>query len=231
MRILVYGDSNSWGYLDDGSGQRYENRWPVVMAGELAARGMPVELVEECLPGRTTSTDDAESPNGEPALLNGTGPLAAILLSQQPLDHIILMLGTNDMKVRFGRDAAAIAAGVMQLAAIIKATPAGHGGWDGKEPAALTVICPPELGARADDPKWIRHDEWRGGRAASQELPTILGPACAEAGIGFVDGNEFATSSDLDPIHWTAATHEAFGAAIAIRLASRLKSASRHGPA
>jgi len=89
VRILVYGDSNSWGYLDDGSGQRYENRWPLVMAGELAARGMPVELVEECLPGRTTSTDDAESPNGEPALLNGTGPLAAILLSQQPLDHII----------------------------------------------------------------------------------------------------------------------------------------------
>ena len=57
MRILVYGDSNSWGYLDDGSGQRYQNRWPVVMAGELAARGMPVELVEECLPGRTTSTE------------------------------------------------------------------------------------------------------------------------------------------------------------------------------
>ena len=196
MRILVYGDSNSWGYLDDGSGQRYENRWPVVMAGELAARGMPVELVEECLPGRTTSTDDAESPNGDPALLNGTGPLAAILLSQQPLDHIILMLGTNDMKVRFGRDAAAIAAGVMQLAAIIKATPAGHGGWDGKEPAALTVICPPELGARADDPKWIRHDEWRGGRAASQELPAILGPACAAAGSGL----STATNTPPPPI-------------------------------
>ena len=62
MRILVYGDSNSWGYLDDGSGQRYENRWPVVMAGELVARGMPVELVEECLPGRTTSADDAFQP-------------------------------------------------------------------------------------------------------------------------------------------------------------------------
>ena len=231
MRILVYGDSNSWGYLDDGSGRRYENRWPVVMANALTTHGTAVELVEECLPGRTTSTDDAESPNGDPALLNGTGPLAAILLSQQPLDHIILMLGTNDMKVRFGRDAAAITAGVMQLAAIIKATPAGHGGWDGTEPAPLTVICPPELGARADDPTWIRHDEWRGGHEVSQELPAVLGPACAKAGIGFVDGNEYASSSGLDPIHWTAATHEAFGAAIAARLASRLKSASRHGPA
>ena len=231
MRILVYGDSNSWGYLDDGSGRRYENRWPVVMANALTTHGTAVELVEECLPGRTTSTDDAESPNGDPALLNGTGPLAAILLSQQPLDHIILMLGTNDMKARFGRDAAAVTAGVMQLAAIIKATPAGQGGWDGTEPAPLTVICPPELGARADDPTWIRHDEWRGGREVSQELPAVLGPACAKAGIGFIDGNEYASSSRLDPIHWTAATHETFGAALAARLASRLKSASRHGPA
>ena len=222
MRILVYGDSNSWGYLDDGSGQRYENRWPVMMAQVLGSQGIPVELVEECLPGRTTSADDPESPNGDPALLNGSGPLAAILLSQQPLDHIILMLGTNDMKVRFGRDAAAIAAGVMQLAAIIGATPAGFGGWDGTNPAPLTVICPPELGVRADDPNWIRHQEWRGGRAASRELPAILGAACAEAGFGFVDGNEHAASSDIDPIHWTAATHEAFGAAIAARLVSRL---------
>ena len=55
MRILVYGDSNSWGYLDDGSGQRYENRWPVVMAGELAARGMPVEL---CLLYTSDAADD-----------------------------------------------------------------------------------------------------------------------------------------------------------------------------
>ena len=128
------------------------------------------------------------------------------------------MLGTNDMKVRFGRDAAAIAAGVMQLAAIIKATPAGHGGWDGTEPAPLTVICPPELGARADDPTWIRHEEWRGGREVSQELPAVLGPACAKAGIGFINGNEYASSSRLDPIHWTAATHEAFGAALATGL-------------
>ncbi|MBT6008566.1 MAG: arylesterase, partial [Rhodobacterales bacterium] len=27
-RILVYGDSNSWGYLDDGSGERFQDRWP-----------------------------------------------------------------------------------------------------------------------------------------------------------------------------------------------------------
>ena len=44
MRILVYGDSNSWGYLDDGSGVRFAGRWPVSMASALTAAGQDVEL-------------------------------------------------------------------------------------------------------------------------------------------------------------------------------------------
>ena len=226
VRVLVYGDSNSWGYLDDGSGQRHDGRWPVVMANSLAARGHAIELIEECLPGRTTNADDPEGPTGTPSLLNGAVPLPAILLSQQPLAHILRMLGTNDMKLRFARDAAAITAGIMALAKIIRTVPAGHGGWDGTEPAPLTFICPPRLGARADEPDWIRFDEWRGGRTASVDLPAVLEPACADAGIGFIDGNDHAVSSPLDPIHWSAATHERFGAGIAGYLADRLASAA-----
>ena len=226
MRILVYGDSNSWGYLDDGSGRRHGGRWPVAMAGSLAERGHDIELIEECLPGRTTTADDPESPTGDPTLLNGAGPLPAILLSQQPLDHILLMLGTNDMKTRFGRDAGAIAGGVMRLADIVRATPCGQGGWDGTEPARLTVICPPRLGARADDPNWIRFDEWRGGRATSAELPAMLSAACVDAGVGFIDGNDHAASSDLDPIHWTAAMHDRFGVGIAEHLAKEIAGAA-----
>ena len=46
MRILVYGDSNSWGYLDDGSGIRHPERWPVVMARHLRQAGTEAALVE-----------------------------------------------------------------------------------------------------------------------------------------------------------------------------------------
>ncbi|MEE3025708.1 MAG: arylesterase, partial [Pseudomonadota bacterium] len=76
MRILVYGDSNSWGYLDDGSGLRFADRWPVSMARRLTAAGQDVELIEECLPGRTTNVDDPQ----EGAWCNGLTPLEAILL-------------------------------------------------------------------------------------------------------------------------------------------------------
>ena len=211
MRILVYGDSNSWGYLDDGSGTRHPERWPVMMARHLRAAGTEIELVEECLPGRTTNVDDPQ----EGAWCNGSAPLQAILLSQQPLDHIILMLGTNDMKARFNRDAPAIAAGLMSLLAIIRDTAAGPGGWHDEAAAPVTIICPPELGELADDPHWIRHREWRGGRATSQTLPPVLHEACVAAGAGFIDGNRHAMSSPRHPIHWSAETQAAFGVAIA----------------
>ena len=211
MRILVYGDSNSWGYLDDGSGIRHPERWPVVMAQHLRETGRAVDLVEECLPGRTTNVDDPQ----EGAWCNGRTPLKAILMSQQPLDHIILMLGTNDLKARFGRDAAAITAGVTSLLTIIRDTAAGPGGWHGERAAPVTVICPPILGARTDDPGWLRHSEWRGGRATSQALPDMMRAACGNAGAGFIDGNLHAVSSPRDPIHWRAETHVQFGAGVA----------------
>ena len=49
--ICIYGDSNSWGYLDDGQGRRYAQRWPVVMKEELNTSSQRmIELTEECLP-------------------------------------------------------------------------------------------------------------------------------------------------------------------------------------
>ena len=82
MRILIYGDSNSWGYLDDGSGQRFGGRWPQQMASQLGA-----EIIEECLPGRVThGADPAEGPQ-----FDGTAPFLAILMSHQPLDHVIII--------------------------------------------------------------------------------------------------------------------------------------------
>lgn len=211
MRILVYGDSNSWGYLDDGSGLRFADRWPVSMARRLTAAGQDVELIEECLPGRTTNVDDPQ----EGAWCNGLTPFEAILLSQQPLDRVLIMLGTNDLKRRFGRDASAVTAGLMALVSVALKTAAGSGGWHAEAPAEISVICPPRLGERADDPDWIRFDEWRGGRAVSADLPTAIAATAIATNIGFIDGNQFVESSDLDPIHWSAEAHVSFGAGIA----------------
>ena len=119
MRIMVYGDSNNWGYLEDGSGQRYTGRWPRQMVSKFDAG-----VIKECLPGRVTYGADPV----EGLHFDGTTPLLAKLMSHQPLDHVIIMLGTNDMKARFGRSADDINAGVMQLVDIVQSSGAGRGG-------------------------------------------------------------------------------------------------------
>ena len=108
-RILVFGDSNSWGFAPCAANEtttRYDAsvRWPSVMANRL---GSAFELVEEALSARTTDLDDSEidlpSAHLRGAPFNGAKLLPAILASNLPLDLVVIMLGTNDLKVRFKR--------------------------------------------------------------------------------------------------------------------------------
>lgn len=209
MRVLIYGDSNAWGYLDDGLVIRFAERWPVVMARVLMARGRAVELVEECLPGRTTNLPDPKMG----AFVDGAAPFEAILRSQIPLDLILIMLGTNDVKARFDRSADDVVAGLMALSDIVAASEV----WPADAPvgARLGFIAPPVLGAKADDPSWDVEGSWVGSRAKTLALPDKIEAACRRRGHLFYDGNRGAKSSDRDPIHWSEATHIRMGQAVA----------------
>lgn len=212
MRILVYGDSNSWGYLDDGLEQRFADRWPVVMARE--AEGLGAVLIEECLSGRTTNLRDPEMGDH----VDGAAPLMAILRSHTPLDLVLIMLGTNDLKAQFDRSADDIVAGLAGLSDGVSASEL----WDGPVGARLGFIAPPALGPRADDPAWEWADEWRGGRAKSLALTAKVEALCRTRGHLFFDGNKGAVSSDRDPIHWDQQTHVRMGSAVAAWLATVL---------
>jgi len=221
FRILVYGDSNSWGYLDDGEGQRSANRWPVEMARRLS-QGRSVTLIEECLPARTTNLPDPELG----ASFNGESTLEAILLSHQPLDHVLIMLGTNDLKARFNRSASDIAEAIVSLAELTRSTPAGQGGWFAEQTPDVSVICPLVIGARASDASWEKAEEWIGATDKSNALARVLQQACNAAGVHMIDGNQFGASSERDPIHWSQETHLGFGEKMAATLAARFESTS-----
>lgn len=217
LRILIYGDSNSWGYLDDGLGHRYDRRWPVEMQKHLSAL-TSVSLTEECLPGRTTDLDDLVMGG----CFNGHVPFEAILRSHQPLDHILIMLGTNDLKARFNRTADDIAAAVVDLAETARSVPAGRGSWSGAQTPEVIIVCPLMIGRRARDPGWERVEEWTGAFEKSQALPSALQAACRTAGLRMIDGNQFGCSSERDPIHWDEQTHIRFGKGIARTLQPNL---------
>lgn len=108
MNILCYGDSNTWG-LRPMIGDRYvkEERWTGIL-GTLS-RGR-YNIIEEGLNGRTADETDVEEP-----FLNGRSYMTACLLSHRPVDLLIVMLGTNDVKTRYNKDAEQVADSVCLL--------------------------------------------------------------------------------------------------------------------
>ena len=64
--------------------------------------GRGFEVIEEGFIARTVDTDDIRLPKGN---RNGTLTFVPIVCSHDPLDYIVIMLGTNDMKDRFDKTA------------------------------------------------------------------------------------------------------------------------------
>lgn len=202
--ILVYGDSNSHGTapmptLLDMRRFAPDERWPGVMAAEL---GDGFRVIEEALPGRTTVHPDPVSGVHK----NGLAVLPAVLESHAPLDLVILMLGTNDLKARFALPPVEIAVGAEQLMRHVRQ---GFCGPEGRAPALL-VVCPPpveEAGCLAEI--------FEGGAAKSRRLAPYYADAAARWGAAFFDAGNVIGPSPVDGVHFEAADHLRLGKAIA----------------
>lgn len=136
--ILCIGDSNTHGLCTDPSesadhGSRYneEERWTCLLQKAL---GEEYLVIEEGQSGRTCVYED-------PAMdsVNLLPVLHALLNSHEPLDLLILMLGTNDSKVKFNTDAKKITKGMQILVEEAKSVPC----WGADGPKTLIVAPVP----------------------------------------------------------------------------------------
>ena len=203
-RLLVYGDSNTHGTapmarLGDLGRFDRATRWTTRFAQDLAPGW---EVIEEGHPGRTTVHDDpVEGPHR-----NGLRILPALLESHRPLDLVMVMLGTNDLKMRFSVGPADIAQGLERLAREIRISGTGPGGG---APAVMLVAPPPirETGCLAEI--------FAGGAAKSRGLGTAVRAAAGRCGAAFVDAATLIAVSDLDGIHYDAKDNAALAAGLA----------------
>lgn len=201
--ILCYGDSNTHGQIPGGTPlDRYAlvQRWPGVLAREL---GKGWHIIEEGLSGRTTVHDDPI----EGALKNGRTYLRPCLMSHAPLDLVIIMLGTNDLKARFGQPASEVAMGIGCLIHDIKELSPGP---DGTVPEIMVVSPPPML----DDIK-----EWenifKAAQQKSHELALQFEIMSDSLEVHFFDAGSVSTCDPLDGFHINAQAHENLGVALA----------------
>ena len=111
--VLCYGDSNTYGY-NPVNGMRYGEsiRWTCRLRDLL---GDGYRVIEEGCNGRTTIYDDPVD-----GWKNGLDYLRPCLNSHKPVDIVILMLGSNDLKDTFHLTAREIADGAGVLVDTIK---------------------------------------------------------------------------------------------------------------
>ena len=191
--IVCFGDSNTHGYCADphdcaDGGDRFnENeRWTCLLQKQL---GEDYLVLEEGLSGRTTVFSDALHES-----MSGLDTIYSCLMSHEPVDLLIIMLGTNDTKERFGANAAAIAVGMERLLLKCRSVPA----WRGDRPNIL-VICPPPLGAGF-------HDEVMGPGCVEKSvaLPPYLKAVAARNGCHYFD----AKGCEMNAVDFTHLTKQ-----------------------
>lgn len=202
--IVCYGDSNTHGYCAETGGRFGEDeRWTCLLQSYL---GDGFLVLEEGLSGRTTCFNDPIHEG-----LSGLDYLYPCLMTHEPVDLLIIMLGTNDTKERFGASPACIALGLKRLIAKAQTTDC----WRDHKPNIL-VVTPQNIGKDY----------------MQTEVAATMGKGCAEKSEGlskeyqliaefmgchYLDANKLLSAgpNEIDFMHLSESGHGQLAAGLA----------------
>lgn len=193
--VLCYGDSNTYGY-NPSNGLRYpENvRW----TGRLQLLlGEDYRVIEEGCNGRTTVFDDPLE-----GWKNGLGYLRPCLNSHKPVDIVILMLGSNDLKETFHASARQIADGAATLINVIQTFTREKQGFEPQ----IILVSPPQIGEGiCASPFYGAFLE--NAIVRSKEFPKWYQKAAEEHNCVFFDAAKHIQASKEDSLHLAPEAH------------------------
>lgn len=196
--VLCYGDSLTWGYdPETRSRHALEDRWPSALAASL---GDGVHVVADGLNGRTTVFDDYTGDCDR----NGARTLPTALHAHAPLDLVIIMLGSNDMKPAVAGTAHAASKGIRRLLQLVRL----HAWPVEQEVPQILVVAPPPLVETADPDFGAMFE---GGVEQSAMLASFYADLADEMGAGFFDAGSVAECSAIDGVHLDVKNTRAIG--------------------
>ena len=206
--IICLGDSNTHGYCADPAdcadgGDRFNEseRWTRLLEAHL---GEEYLVLEEGLSGRTTVFSDPLHEG-----MSALDVVYPILMSHEPVNLLIIMLGTNDTKDRLGMNAACIALGMNRLIEKCKSIPC----WGSHAPNIL-VVCPPHIGdeminTAVGAPMGVTCAE------KSRDLAQYMEPIAKAQGCAWLDAQGIAEFNQVDYMHLTRKGHADLAAKLA----------------
>lgn len=193
LNILCFGDSNTWGYIP-GSGCRYDEstRWTAITQLLL---GDEFRLHEAGLSGRTIKCDDDSR-----EFRNGAKLLSLYLESCRPLDMVIIMLGTNDLKASLNQSISNIREAAQSLCEQVLAF--DYAPYDSPK---VMLIAPAPLVASSNIDV-----EFENAIANSRRIAPAYYEVCKALNIDFFDAGRIVKSSIIDGVHWDIDGHYNF---------------------
>ena len=214
--IVCFGDSNTHGYCavkedcEDGTNRFNENeRWTCLLQKKL---GEDYLVIEEGLSGRTTVFNDPLHES-----MSGLDAINIALMSHEPVDLLIIMLGTNDTKDRLGANASCIAIGMERLITKAKNTMC----W--KDKPNILVIAPPHIKSGL---YLVPEGEAMGLSCVekSEQLASKYEIVAKNTNCAFLDAEGVAEFNNYDCMHLTKKGHQQLCEAIGDLIPSLLKS-------
>ncbi len=207
--ILCFGDSNTYGTNPSGGRWPLEVRWTGV-AQELL--GKEYRIIEEGCGGRTTVWEDNLELHkcGRPAF-------HVAMATHMPLDLVIIMLGTNDLKSRFSALPFDVANGAGELVKIAQDFKHTHG-----YPAPkVLLISPIHMGKDVEKTGCfgMNQESIQKSFLLAEEFKKVS----QKLNCDFLDASQYAKPSNIDNLHIDKEGHSSLADAIANKVREILK--------
>lgn len=203
-KVVCYGDSNTWGYIP-ATGERWpvDIRWTGLLQKSL---GDDFEIIEEGVNSRASTFDDPKH-EGK----NGKTYLIPCLETHNPMDILILFLGTNDLKERFNRSPKQIFESIESLVQIIQ-----DYAWSKNKGKPKIILVSPTI---VDETVAGVNEKYKGAEEKSLQFPEGYRKIAEKYGLTFLDLQEFIKPSKKDGYHLDPESHKA----IVLKLESVIK--------
>ena len=203
INILCFGDSNTWGY-DPATQTRFSNniRWTGVLQNLL---GNNFNIIEEGLNGRTTNINERE----EHALgyyrdFRSSMDLVSILIeTNSPIDLVVVMLGTNDLKNNFNQSSDDISTNMKLVCEAIINN-------DYFNSKTIILVSPTHI--NESSPNLL--DSFIGTAEKSKSLAKLYKKIADDLDLFFMDASQSVKTNQIDGLHWDAMQHSDFANSI-----------------
>lgn len=196
VRVMCYGDSNTYGFDPSNAGARYSEEliWTSIVQQKL---GSGYTVINEGKNGRTTAYD-VPGKKGR----NGLTSLPKCLIENAPLDIVVFMLGTNECSSNVNIPLEDIGKG---MTALIRETRERCVELQGYEPEILVIGPPPIL---SDFHGTVYEDQLAEELIErSANVAPMYEKIAAENNCKFMYCPDSAERSALDCLHFTQQGH------------------------